>query len=190
MSCTLHIACLIVLVNLLTVKHSKPTHYWDTMDVHGRPRKKKEQRKKLPLPRHNMCQCRHKKQLQQNGKHLNVKPNFLFSHDVGRHHVIILTRLAMVQEMVHMAATLNDTFPYLGKHAGSMSWHKSMFVCTQFMSSYTCTRMTAMLTQIKLEEGQTDEWQHIIKMSEYQTCWLRSFVKKNQRSSTLCKRRD
>ena len=140
------------------------------MDVHGRPRKKKEQRKKLPLPRHNMCQCRHKKQLQQNGKHLNVKPNFLFSHDVGRHHVIILTRLAMVQEMVHMAATLNDTFPYLGKHAGSMSWHKSMFVCTQFMSSYTCTRMTAMLTQIKLEEGQTDEWQHIIKMSEYQTC--------------------
>ena len=83
-------------------------------------------------------------------------PNFLFSHDVGRHHVIILTRLPMVQEMVHMVATLNETFPSLGKHAGSMSWHKSMFVCTQFMSSYTYTRMTAMLTQHKV--GRRPNW--------------------------------
>ena len=159
LSSTLHIACLFVLVILLTVKHSKPTHYWDTVNVpnqHGRPRKKKEQRKKPPLPTHNTCQCWHKEQLQQNGKHLNVMPNFLFSHDVGRHHVIILTRLPMVQEMVHMVATLNETFPSLGKHAGSMSWHKSMFVCTQLMSSYTYTRMTAMLIQHKV--GRRPNW--------------------------------
>ena len=73
-------------------------------------------------------------------------------HDVDRHHVIILSRLAMVQGLVHMVATLNDTFSTLfGKTCRKYVLAQiRVFVCTQFMSSYTCTKMTAMLTQHKV----------------------------------------
>ena len=100
-------------------------------------------------------------------------------HDVGRHHVVILSRLAMVQGLVHMVANWMTHFLlYLGKHAGSMSWHKSVFLCAHNL----CLPIHAQKWQlcwhnIKLEEGQTDEWQHTIKMSEHQTRWLRSSVK-------------